>query len=111
MLVDNRKSVRVPSEKFISYTLYDDQKRPCDAGMSVARNVSRSGVALETRTPFDLGAHVELSIALSEDLVRTEGQVRNLSTIENGMFLIGIEFISISDDELQKLRKEFPNIA
>jgi hypothetical protein len=78
--------------------------------MATTVNISRSGVAVENRTQFDVGAKVELTIALSEDLVKTEGVVRNVDQKDDSTFHIGIEFTNISESEINQLAEEFPEI-
>ena len=110
METSNRKGVRVESEQFISYKLFDSENRICDEGMALAKDISRSGVAVENRRTFEIDSRLELTIALSEDLVQTEGMVRNVKEIDDKTYLIGIEFTQITEDQIKKLSKEFPGI-
>ena len=57
-----------------------------------------------------MGAKIELTIALSEDLVKTEGIVRNVDKKDDSTFHIGIEFKDISEGEIKQLAEEFPEI-
>lgn len=104
-----RKSTRLESDQFISYRVYDAEDRVCDEGMAKATDISKSGVAVENRTPFEVGAKIELTIALSDDLVKANGIVRNVDQVDD-LYQIGIEFENISDDQIQQLGKEFPAI-
>ena len=110
MSSQERKSARLESDQFISYRLYDSEDRVCEEGMAKTVNISRSGVAVENRTQFEVGAKIELTIALSEDLVKTEGVVRNVDQKEESTYHIGIEFTNISESEIQQLAEEFPEI-
>jgi hypothetical protein len=83
----------------------------CDEGMAKTRDISKSGVAVENRTTFDIGSKVELTIALSEDLIKVNGIVRNAEETNDGQYNIGIEFVDISEDQLKKLSEEFPEIV
>ena len=110
MSSQERKSTRLESDQFISYRLYDSEDRVCEEGMAKTVNISRSGVAVENRTEFDVGAKIELTIALTEDLVKTEGVVRNVDKKDESAYQIGIEFVNISDSEIKQLEEEFPDI-
>ena len=110
METSDRKGVRVESEQFISYKLFDSENRICDEGMALAKDISRNGVAVENRRSFDIDSRLELTIALSEDLIQTEGVVRNVKEIDEKTYLIGIEFSNITKDQIKKLSKEFPGI-
>jgi hypothetical protein len=110
MSSQERKSARLESDQFISYRLYDSEDRVCNEGIAKTVDISRSGVAVENRTEFEVGAKIELTIALSEDLVKTEGVVRNVDKKDDSTFHIGIEFTDISEDEINQLAEEFPEI-
>ena len=110
MSSQDRKSARLESDQFISYRLYDSEDRVCEEGMAKTVDISRSGVAVENRTQFEVGAKIELTIALSEDLVKTEGVVRNVDQKDDSTFHIGIEFTDISESEIKQLAEEFPEI-
>ncbi len=110
MSEQKRRSVRIKSDQFISFKVYDEQDRICDEGMALARNVSKSGVLLENRNGFENGAKVDLAIALSDELINVHGLVRNVKAINDQIFQIGIEFEGFSEDEVEKLSSEFPDI-
>jgi len=110
MSSQDRRSTRLESDHFISYRLYDSEDRVCEEGMAKTVNISRSGVAVENRTEFNVGAKVELTIALTEDLVKTDGVVRNVDKKDDTSYHIGIEFINISENEINQLAQEFPEI-
>lgn len=107
----DRKSTRLESDHFISYRLYDSEDRVCEEGIAKTVNISRSGVAVENRTEFAVGSKVELIIALKEDLVKTQGVVRNVDKKDDSIFQLGIEFVNISESEIKQLAEEFPEIA
>ena len=111
MSEEKRKSVRIESDQFISFKVYDDQGRICNEGMALAKDVSKSGVLLENRTGFDVGSKVDLAIALSEEILNVKGVVRNSKAMDENSYQIGIEFSEISEEELTKLASEFPNIV
>jgi hypothetical protein len=110
MSFKDRKSTRAESDQFISYRAYDSNNRVCDEGMAKTRDLSRTGVSVENRRPLEVGARVELTIALIEDVIKTEGVVRNVKKADDQTYYIGLEFTRISDEELEKLSKEFPNL-
>jgi c-di-GMP-binding flagellar brake protein YcgR len=110
MAKQERKNVRIQSEQFISYKLYDKKGKVCDEGMGVARDVSKTGIALENRRTMEIGARIELTIALREDVIHTEGTIRNVKELAENSYLTGIEFNKISKEEIEQLAKEFPSI-
>ena len=110
MTEQKRKEVRIQSEQFISYKLFDKDDKVCGEGMGVARDVSKTGVALENRHSMELGARIELTIAMTDDVIQADGTVRNVNALDENAYLIGIEFKNISNEEIEKLAKEFPSI-
>ena len=106
-----RKSTRLESDLFISYRLFDSDDRVCEEGMAKTRDISKSGVALENRTDFPVGSRVELTIALSEELVKADAVVRNCKELGENAFLMGLEFQTLADEDFDKLRAEFPEIS
>ena len=76
--------------------------------MAKANDISRTGVAVENRTAFEVGFKVELTIALSEDLVRIDGVVRNVEEINENQYNIGIEFSNITDDQVKRFLTKIP---
>lgn len=111
MFEKERKSTRLESDLFISYRLFDADERVCEEGMAKTRDISKSGVALENRTDFPVGSRVELTIALSEELVKADAVVRNSKEIGENVFLMGVEFTTLADEDFDKLRAEFPEIS
>jgi hypothetical protein len=111
MSENKRKSVRIKSDQFISFKVYDDQGRIYNEGMALARNISKSGVQLENRTSFDVGSKIDLSIALTDELIKVRGNVRNVNEINDNSYQIGVEFEDLSEEEIEKLASEFPNIV
>ena len=111
MSVQNRKSTRLDSDQFISYRLFDSKGHICDEGMAKTTDISRSGVAIENRRAFTLEAKVELTIALSEELIKAEAIVRNVKELGQEAYLIGLEFLDLSSEDFDKLKSEFPNIV
>ena len=110
MTEQKKRSIRIKSDQFISFKVYDEENRICDEGMALTRNISKSGVLLENRNGFENGAKVDLAIALSDELLNVHGQVRNVKAINDHSFQIGIEFECLADDEIEKLASEFPDI-
>lgn len=111
MSIQDRQAVRVESDQFISFKVFDDDNRICNEGMALAKDISTSGVKIVHRTSFETEARVELTIALSKDLITAEGIVRNVKAVDDNTFLIGIQFQNISDKEIELLRGEFPNLV
>ena len=105
-----RKTNRIQADQFIAFKVFDNEGRVCEEGMALTKDISASGVLLIHRIMYESGTKFELQIALPEELLNAEGIVRNIREVGDGTFEFGIEFVNISENELKKLKKEFPEI-
>ncbi|TFH00052.1 MAG: PilZ domain-containing protein [Calditrichales bacterium] len=110
MSSQERKSARSVSDQFISYRLYDSEGRVCDEGIARAIDISRSGVALECRSEFAVNSKIDLTIAMTDDVVKCVGEVRNVEKKNDSTFHIGIQFTDVSEDQIEMIVAEFPDI-
>jgi len=110
MSSQERKSTRSVSDQFISYRLFDSEGRVCDEGMARAIDISRSGVALDCRSDFEVNSKIDLTIALTDDIVKCVGEVRNVEKISETAYHVGIQFTEISEDQIEMIVAEFPEI-
>ena len=110
MITEERKSNRVQADQFISFKAFDKEDRICEEGMALTRNISATGVLLERRTPSEPGDKFELQIALPDELIKANGIVRNVKNVDDTTYYVGIEFVNIADDDIQKIKQEFPDI-
>jgi hypothetical protein len=69
--------------------------------VSRVRDLSMGGVFISTNSPLNQGSEIHLLFSLPEGEVRVKGRVRR-ATAQGGM---GVEFTSISDADLARLKE------
>ena len=69
-----------------------------------AADVSETGIRFHGREMFDPFRHVEICLALGEDLIEARGAVRHLMVNKRGTVALGIEFIELSEDNKQFIK-------
>ncbi len=105
-----RESSRVDAQHFISYDVYDDGDNIILSGMALSRDLSRRGVQMEDRNPFPENANVRLHLAVGEEIVDVDGKVRHVEEVEENTYRIGIEFMEIAEEKINKIAQYYPDI-
>lgn len=70
-----------------------------------ARDVSRSGLRLRTTVPIEVGRQLHLDFELSAGRVEAVGEVRRVTSVEDGSFELGIRFVRIAEDCVAAIRE------
>ncbi len=105
-----RESFRVDAQHFISYDIYDEDGKVILSGMALSRDLSRKGVQMEDRVAFPLNARIRLHLAVGDEVVDVEGNVRHVEKIDEDKYHIGIEFVEIREEVIRKIGKFYPEI-
>ena len=107
---DLRKAERVEAQHFISYDVLDKNDQVVYSGMALSLDLSRKGIQLEDRIAPTLDSGVRLHLALADEIVDVHGIIRHVERIEEEKFHIGIEFIEMGEELVNKIAKSYPNI-
>ncbi|MDX9785970.1 MAG: PilZ domain-containing protein [Desulfobacterales bacterium] len=89
----------------LSYILLNEADQIIHQGMGRTLNLSAKGAFLETSFNIASNHIVVLSIGLADELIDIRGKVAHSRPLEKGMFGTGIEFIDVSDTELEALKR------
>lgn len=108
---DTRKSSRVDAQLFISYDIMDESGQISYSGMALSRDLSRKGVLMEERTSFPENSKIQLHLALGQDVIDIDGQIRHVEEITENTYHIGVEFLEMSPDMIEKISKFYPQIS
>jgi hypothetical protein len=111
MEFESRESFRVSSENFISYRLFNTDGKVFFEGMAKTADMSRTGVALITTNPIEIGLKVELAIGVGDEVIKTNGTIRNRKKLDDNNFQAGVEFDFLADNDLDKLATIYPEIT
>jgi hypothetical protein len=107
---ENRASTRLDAENLLAYSLYDIEGNPFDGGMVKTINISRVGISILSKTVMTPGFKIELTIGVGDDIVKTTGIINNNQELDDGDIQIGIEFENLSQDDIDKIAKVYPEI-
>ncbi len=79
-------------------------------GMAKTLDISRSGMAIESKEPMEAEQRIEVHIGVGEDVVKTKGTVRNVDQTEEKKFQVGLEFDYLTEEDLNKIGMVHPEI-
>ncbi len=105
-----RKSSRIEAQHFISYDLYDEQDQVVLSGMALSQNLSRTGIQMTDRHSFPVEAKVSLHLAVGDDVIHIPGRVRHVEKVREDEYHIGVEFLDIGEETLQKIAEYYPGL-
>jgi hypothetical protein len=83
-----------------SLNLIDYEIRGLNGGLSGrgigrTRNISCTGVLLETSNPLEPGWTVHLTLGLENEMIGIKGRVVHMEAADEGLFWAGIEFLEM----------------
>ena len=111
MEFESRESFRVGSENFMSFRLFNADDQVFFEGVATIVDISRTGIAILTSTEVEAGLKIELAIGVADEVVKSNGRVRNSKKLSDSEFQVGVEFDFLSEDDLDKLSTVYPDIA
>lgn len=101
---DQRRCPRIESDNTVGYVLYDEKKKKVEQGSGCTRNLSQTGVLLETEAVLKGSYIILVTINLDGKKVKVRGRVVTSRYIEaSGCYLTGIEFIGPKDEQLEAI--------
>ena len=98
--VENRKHTRIQVAVPVYYTSLDDQGTTLNFNMGVVRDVSQSGVALETYSELD-SKWVSLSfVDVSDNTMELRGKLVYSKEIESGKHKMGVMLLGSTAENI-----------
>lgn len=110
MFFDGRSSSRIETENLLAFRLFDIENQVTNEGMVKTLDISRTGIAIEAKSPMQVGQKIELTIGIGEDVVRANGVVQNQKEIGERKYQVGIEFDFLTEEDLSKIGMAYPSI-
>ena len=95
----------------LSYICLDEQDQIIKQGMGRTLNISESGILLETHFPIEREYMLVLTIGLEDDLLDIKGKPIHVTSNEEGIFEVGIEFLNPDQDSARLLKDFIRRIA
>ena len=97
---EQRRYPRIDTENAVGYVLYNDKKKKVDQGSGRTRNLSQTGVLLETEHILKGSYIILVTINFDGEKVKVKGRVVTIRYDEfSGCYLTGIEFIGPKDEQ------------
>ena len=101
---EKRRFPRIESENIVGYVLYNELKKKVDQGSGRTKNLSQTGVLLETQSILKGSYIILVTINIDGKKIKAKGRVVTSRYVESsGCYLTGIEFIGPKDEQLEAI--------
>jgi len=100
-VVDLRKCPRVNTINLISHVSIDQTGKWISQGLSMALDISRNGILLETTYPIESGRLSMMTVDVDSNLIEIKGELIYCSKSDTEMYHSGIKFID-TDEQVTK---------
>ena len=100
-MVDLRKCPRVNTINLISHVSIDQTGKWISQGLSMALDISRNGILLETTYPIESGRLSMMTVDVDSNLIEIKGELIYCSKSYTEMYHSGIKFID-TDEQVTK---------
>ena len=100
-MVDLRKCPRVNTINLISHVSIDQTGKWISQGLSMALDISRNGILLETTYPIESGCLSMMTVDVDSNLIEIKGELIYCSKSDTEMYHSGIKFID-TDEQVTK---------
>jgi hypothetical protein len=74
-------------------------------GMAVTLDLNEFGIRIQTTDRFESGDRFRFSLALKDEVVAATGRVVHVAEALNGTYEVGIEFLQISSENIDRIRR------
>jgi len=101
---ERRRSERLRTINFVSYTDKDDNGQVIAEGMAKTLDISLNGAMLELQYPLVNPKVAELELALDDEVLAVPGLVVDQKEIEGNKFRLRVEFKDLKPAVLHKLQ-------
>jgi hypothetical protein len=97
-LSEKRNHPRIETENIVSYFVYNEKGKKVDEGKGFTKNLSLSGVLLQTDKPLEGVYVILMSIDLLGNKVKVKGAIAHTRKNSNSnRYLSGIKFLGSQD--------------
>jgi len=100
-VVDLGKCPRVNTINLISHVSIDQTGKWISQGLSMALDISRNGILLETTYPIESGRLSMMTVDVDSNLIEIKGELIYCSKSDTEMYHSGIKFID-TDEQVTK---------
>lgn len=101
---DRRSSSRVDTGNLVIHSEVGQEPKDQVLGMAVTLDLNEYGLRMQSSERFALGDRFRFSVALRDEVVTATGRVVHVAEALNGTFEIGVEFLQISAEDIERVR-------
>jgi hypothetical protein len=103
-LIEKRNHPRIETQNVVKYFLYDEKGKKIDEGKGFTKNLSQSGVLLETDKPLSGLYIILMTIDLLGNKVKVKGMVAHSRKDSSAdRYLSGIKFLGNEDESREAI--------
>ena len=102
---DRRSSTRVDTGNLVIHSEVGQDIYGQVLGMAVTLDMNEFGLRIQTNERFDSGDRFRFSVALHDQIVAATGRVVHCAQALNGTWEVGIEFLQISSEDIERIRR------
>lgn len=107
---EGRGAKRIESDNLVAYRLVDKDNNTISQGMVKAIDISKTGIAIQSKEFMEADTLIELSLGMGEEVVKASGIVKNIKKITDNEFHIGIEFKFLTEEDINIIAMQYPSI-
>ena len=103
---EKRKYLRLHYSRLISFIYYGAKNRvEMPGGMAAVKNLSETGIMIETGVGFKVGDKLDLAIAFEQDkIIQAFGEVIHIRELNPAIYNAGVRFTKIGKKEFTYLK-------
>lgn len=102
---DRRSSSRVDTGNLVIHSEVGQDAKSQVLGMAVTLDLNEFGLRIQTTERFEPGDRFRFSVALKDHIIAATGRVVHLAQVLNGSWEVGIEFLQISSEDIDLIRR------
>ena len=107
---EGRGAKRIESDNLVAYRLVDKDDNTISQGMVTTVDISKTGIAIQSKEFMEADMQIELSLGIGEDVVKASGIVKNIKKISDDEYQVGIEFKFLTEEDLSIIAMQYPSI-
>jgi c-di-GMP-binding flagellar brake protein YcgR len=102
---DRRSATRVDTGNLVIHSEVGQEVHGQVLGMAVTLDMNEFGLRIQTSERFEPGDRFRFSVALQDEIVAATGRVVHVSQSLNETWEVGIEFLQVSSEDIEKIRQ------
>ncbi|MBW2528573.1 MAG: PilZ domain-containing protein [Deltaproteobacteria bacterium] len=102
---ERRREPRVKVLNLVSVDQRDESGALTELSAGRTLDLSSHGMRVELTRPLPLRSRVQVTVALADRIITLEGQVRHVDQVSDDTCSMGIEFVSLTPEQIEALEE------